>query len=267
MIATLGPEALVRAIQFLLSFLVSTLLIYAIINDREATTQTIADSTAFKWILLGILGFTVINLVIASLRTLTKKGLKFDMVRYLIQLVVSLLASYVSYAEGFYGSLYLVLVILAALISILQMVITNLQFERHSRNQIEDVKEETLSEFAREQYVEAYIYDGGPVASVEMAEEVNLTAAAASGERPDLASLVGNGFDPFLFTLGNKEKSEFIDLYILRSRCLMPEIPAYVVGGDNKEFFNKVFIYLGQYREKISNTLLQKMYDFSMKLS
>jgi hypothetical protein len=78
--------------------------------------------------------------------------------------------------------------------------------------------------------------------------------------------LVGNGFDPFMSTLSVEEKSEFIDLYILRCKGLMPEIPGYVVGEKNKEFFNCVFIYLGQYRDKISSTLLQKMYDYSMKL-
>ena len=84
-------------------------------------------------------------------------------------------------------------------------------------------------------------------------------AAAADGTKPNLATLVGNGFDAFMFNLTDKEKEEFIDLYIIRCKGRMPEIPAYVVGGDNREFFNKVFIYLGQYREKISSVLLSKM--------
>jgi len=46
----------------------------------------------------------------------------------------------------------------------------------------------------------------------------------------------------------------------------MPEIPAYEVGGDNKEFFRKMFIYLGQYRDKIPDGLLAKMYQFSIKM-
>jgi hypothetical protein len=46
----------------------------------------------------------------------------------------------------------------------------------------------------------------------------------------------------------------------------MPELPDYEVGGDNKEFFRKLFIYLGQYRDRMSQTLLMKMYQYSMKI-
>ncbi len=130
-----------------------------------------------------------------------------------------------------------------------------------------------LEGFRKEEYVEAYEYDGGPVAGVELAEEVFPTVAAIEAVKdPDgtarntVASLLGNGFDPFLITLSEKEKNEFIDIYVLKCRGIMPEIPGYVVGGDNKDFFNRVFIYLGQYREKIPGDLLAKMYQFSMKL-
>ena len=35
---------------------------------------------------------------------------------------------------------------------------------------------------------------------------------------------------------------------------------------SNKEFFRKIFIYLGQYRDRMSQNLLAKMYQFSMKI-
>ncbi len=124
-----------------------------------------------------------------------------------------------------------------------------------------------------EQYYEAYPYEGGPVIGVELAEEVNPTVAAImAAKEPDLAAqstvatLLGNGFDAFLITLNEKEKNEFVDIYVLKCKGIMPEIPGYVVGGDNKEFFNKVFIYLGQYREKIPADLLAKMYAFAQKI-
>ncbi len=124
-----------------------------------------------------------------------------------------------------------------------------------------------------EQYYEAYPYEGGPVIGIEIAEEVSPTVAAIMAKKdPDtaaqntVASLLGNGFDPFLITLNEKEKNEFVDIYVLKCKGIMPEIPGYIVGGDNKDFFNKVFIYLGQYREKIPAGLLSKMYEFSMKI-
>lgn len=267
MLVAHGKDALIRAIQFLLSFTASGLIVYAIIHDSSATTQAMAESATYKWVILVTLAFTFLNLVLAALRTITKKGLALDMLRFILQLVVSLAGCYVSYASALLGGLFLAFMVFAALLSLLQIIIANLQFDYLAKNRVVAAKEDTLAGFEVEQYVEAYEYEGGPVAGVEMAEEVNLTAAQARGDKPDLATLVGNGFDPFLFLLSEEEKKEFVDLYILRSRSLMPEIPAYVVGGDNKDFFNKVFIYLGQYREKISNELLQKMYDFSMKLS
>ncbi len=132
---------------------------------------------------------------------------------------------------------------------------------------------ELMKTFHTEEIIEAYAYEGGPVAGIEVAEEVYPTVAAIEAQkdptgaaRNTVASLLGNGFDAFLITLSEQEKNEFIDLYVLRCRCLMPEIPGYVVGGDNKDFFNKVFIYLGQYRDKIPGDLLSKMYNFSMKI-
>ncbi len=132
---------------------------------------------------------------------------------------------------------------------------------------------EAMKGFKTEEVIEAYAYEGGPVAGIEVAEEVYPTVAAIEAQKDPtgaakntVASLLGNGFDAFLITLNEQEKNEFIDLYVLRCRCLMPEIPGYVVGGDNKDFFNKVFIYLGQYRDKIPGDLLAKMYNFSMKI-
>ena len=46
----------------------------------------------------------------------------------------------------------------------------------------------------------------------------------------------------------------------------MPELPDYVVGGDNTEFFRKIFIYLGQYRDRLPDSLLAKMYKYSIRL-
>ncbi|MBR2646119.1 MAG: hypothetical protein IKD47_00970 [Clostridia bacterium] len=120
-----------------------------------------------------------------------------------------------------------------------------------------------------EEYAEAYLYEGGPIEGVEMAEEVNPTV--------DPLSLFGHAktagydfynsksFDPFIATLNEEERNQFTELFILKYKGVMPEIPGYQVGGDNKEFFRKLFIYMGQYRERIPSGLLEKMYLFSVK--
>ncbi|MDD6995000.1 MAG: hypothetical protein SPH68_01455 [Candidatus Borkfalkiaceae bacterium] len=72
-------------------------------------------------------------------------------------------------------------------------------------------------------------------------------------------------FDPFIASLNEKEREQFTDLFILKYQGVMKNLPDYVVGGDNDEFFRKVFIYLGQYRERIPDNLLAKMYKFCIK--
>ena len=265
MLAKNGKGAWLPAVQFLLSLGVAALLILAMTYDGLSVSEAFAAKPLHKTILLAIVAFLILNLFIASIRAMVAKKVGVDMVRYILQLLVALLACYVSY-DGLDAEFYLVLVIGAAVVSVIQIVLATLQLSYLSKLNAANAKEELLAEFGTEEYVEAYAYEGGPVAGVEVAEEVTPTMAAANGTQPDLATLVGNGFDPFMSTLSPMEKSEFIDLYILRCRGLMPEIPGYVVGDTNKDFFNYVFIYLGQHREKISSGLLQKMYDYSMKL-
>ncbi len=166
----------------------------------------------------------------------------------------------------------MMLAIVALAVALLHFIVLLIVNRKPKVVEVEEA-EDPLAGFAREEYVEAYAYDGGPVAGVELAEEVFPTLSAISAQKDPtgaaqntVASLLGNGFDAFLITLNEKEKGEFIDLYVLKCKGIMPEIPGYVVGGDNKDFFNKVFIYLGQYREKIPADLLSKMYQFSMKI-
>jgi hypothetical protein len=118
-------------------------------------------------------------------------------------------------------------------------------------------------------------YEGAPV-PVDMAKERPVVAAQpvavnTAKVTPSVTevepSQIGNKFDPFMMTLTSEEKTQFVDLYILKCNGPMPEIPAYNVGEDNRSFFNKVFIYLGQYREKIPDGLLAKMYQFSLKIN
>ena len=105
-----------------------------------------------------------------------------------------------------------------------------------------------------EEYAEALPYEGGPVNGVQMAEEI---APTLDDIKPGQISTAGydfyncKSFDPFIATLDMEERNQFTELFILRFKGTMPEIPTYEVGGDNAEFFRKIFIYLGQYRDRI----------------
>ncbi len=54
-------------------------------------------------------------------------------------------------------------------------------------------------------------------------------------------------YDPFITTLTAEEKNEFGDLFIARKRGTFGDLPVYRIGGDNTEFFNKVWIRYAMY--------------------
>ena len=265
-LAKLGKAGFVAMAQLLLSVAASALLVYALTEDGAGMTALFETDALYKTIYTAIVVISCLCLLFALICTLCKDCLGFDVVRYVLMFLAALGACYVCYVAESVSKEALLLVLDVAVVSVLQLVIALIQLEKHIKKKAIEAKEEVLSGFDREAYVEAYEYEGGPVEGVELAEEVTPTMAAMDGTKPNLPSLIGNGFDPFMSTLTPEEKSEFIDLYILRCKGVMPEIPGYVVGDFNKEFFNRVFIYLGQYRDKISSVLLQKMYDYTMKI-
>lgn len=67
--------------------------------------------------------------------------------------------------------------------------------------------------------------------------------------------------DSFIETLEESEKIEFGKMFLDKQKGPCPELPDYVVGGDNEEFFNCIFLYLGKYRTLISDGLMNKIYQ------
>ncbi len=274
MLAKNGKVAGRSLLHLVLSLCVSALLIFAFVDDGYYLSEGMKDSVAM-WIMIAVVVLAFINLFVATWRAMSKKFNKFDIFRFVVQLIIAVIPCFmcVIMKMDMAETSLLLYSLLATVVAALQLALALMQRAKRAKVQIAETVEAELAEFQTEEYVEAYAYDGGPVAGVEIAEEVNPTAAALTAAKDwdaaaqaTMASLLGNGFDPFLIMLTESEKEEFIDLYVLKCKGIMPEIPGYVVGGDNKEFFDKVFIYLGQYREKIPADLLSKMYKFSMKI-
>lgn len=69
--------------------------------------------------------------------------------------------------------------------------------------------------------------------------------------------------DAFINGLTPEEKDEFDKLFISRIYGENKRLPMYLVGGDNREFFAKVFVFIGRYRNIISDGLLEKIYKQS----
>ncbi len=257
-LASIGKAAWLWLIHVVLSLVAAVVALVAL-----TTAEGAALSDTYSLVGIALAGLILVNAIVTFFRKSMGK------VRAITQLVCAVLLLVLYFAMSMKADM--IFLVVAAAVSAVQLVIAFIA-TRQPREVAEAVPP-AVAEYRKEEYIEAYVYDGGPVAGVELAEEVNPTVASINAaNNPDLAaqatvaSLLGNGFDPFLITLGEKEKEDFIDLYVLKCKGMMPEIPGYVVGGDNKDFFNKVFIYLGQYREKIPAGLLSKMYQFSMKI-
>lgn len=266
MLVKTGGSAWLNTLHFLFSLAVSAAMILALVYDGAATTKAISAEPFFKWTFFGILGASILNLFIASCRAMDTKGYAGDLFRFILQTILPLALCYLTYHLGIQNTFSVILCLGAAVVGIIQILIVSGQIKYQNVKKVKATKAEATKDFAVEETIEAYAYEGGPVAGVEMAELVHNEKTADEDGATEAGQYSGKNFDAFIATLSDDERDEFIDLYVLKTKGAMPEIPAYEVGAENKVFFKKVFIFLGLYREKISSALLSKIYEHSMKL-
>lgn len=141
-----------------------------------------------------------------------------------------------------------------------QLVIPNFSSFRADTEELEDAPAPTIIPVAP--MVDASL-EAKVAASSNVAPAAPATPVAPATAAYDYYNT--KSFDPFIASLNEKEREQFTDLFILKYQGVMNHLPDYVVGGDNDEFFRKVFIYLGQYRERIPDALLAKMYKYCIK--
>ena len=257
-----GKAAWLRLLQFVLSAACAVLAVLPL----AATGLFVAAEGATLAVVVVVL--MALNTVVACARMSKVKDTVCDLVRYILALLVALVACYVANKE----EAKILFAVVAAAIALLQIVLVIVQIKKGQKKEIEAAKEETAEEIQKgfhvEEYAEAYAYEGGPVAGVLMAEEVNPSFLPHEPKVNTAGYDFYNckSFDPFIAMLNMEERNAFTEIFILKFKGEMPELPDYEVGGDNKEFFRKVFIYLGQYRDRIPSNLLGKMYQFSVKL-
>lgn len=72
--------------------------------------------------------------------------------------------------------------------------------------------------------------------------------------------------DAFINSLTPAERDEFDKLFISRVYGENKRLPVYTIGADNREFFTKIFVFMGRYRSIISEGLLEKIYNYSNSL-
>lgn len=270
-----GKKALVSLIQLVFTFVFSTAIIL-LMSSYIAEIKAVVEGfgTTFALVSKILVAVIWVDLVFGIIRLQTKKGLGLDMFRYILQLVVGVLLVYVAFTAKVEDGTPLLYAGVATGVSFVQILVCIAQIKSGKvKEEVEIVEEpapEPVPEYTVEEYAEAMPYDGGPVEGVEIAQEVNPTFEENPIE-PVQVNTAGydfynsKSFDPFIAILSNEERNQFTELFILKYKGVMPEIPDYQVGGDNKEFFRKLFIYLGQYRDRIPDGLLAKIYQFAIR--
>ncbi len=280
-VAKFGKKGWLNFLQFILSLAVSVALILVTIKtflELRNSVRLFSFGAIENKLALALFALATLNLFMALISMQTR-DVALDIVRFIIILLVGAGVSYLAIAGKAEEKLFLMLAIAVTAISFVQLVIAIVErklaksdeedIENFNNEQVETVvKEEPASEFIREEFAEALPYEGGPVDGVEIAKEVNPTFVAPPAEVKTAGYDFYNckSFDPFIAILDNEERNQFTELFILKYKGTMPELPDYEVGGDNKEFFRKLCIYLGQYRDRIPNGLLAKIYQFAIKM-
>ena len=103
------------------------------------------------------------------------------------------------------------------------------------------------------------------VASAPAAAPAPAPAPAPAAHTPEIvytAKEIYNGpTDAFISRLTDSEKIEFAKLFLEKINGSYANVPDYVVGGDNKDFFASIFIYLGKFRSLLSDGLMNKIYN------
>ncbi len=269
-IPKVGKVAWMNLIHFVLTVAFAIAITFPIAGSDILTAEN-AD-TLNKAIFLVAIVYAMLNCVISVYSIAKDGGLVCNLVRSIIALLVALATIYVVNLTAAEGESKLLYAIIAAVVALVQIIIVIVQIVRAANKSKEEAVEEATQEatkgFHTEEYAEAYAYEGGPVAGVLMAQEVNPSFLPHEPHVNTAGYDFYNckSFDPFIATLNLEERNQFTEIFILKFKGVMPELPDYEVGGDNKEFFRKLFIYLGQYRDRIPSDLLGKMYQFSLKI-
>ena len=84
--------------------------------------------------------------------------------------------------------------------------------------------------------------------------------APAPAPVPETIYVYSGDTDEFIDTLTDKEKVEFVEVFIKKSKGTVNGVPDYRIKGDNSDFFPAVFVHINRYRDKLSDALMGKMY-------
>lgn len=253
--------------QFLFSLLAAGFMLLALTRNGSAVSNAMRSR---KIKLLLTLSATAAMASLAFTTVLVLKLNKWTTILQLINagamLALSVCTLLLFRFIGLRNGLNTCCVLATAVVSFVQILLCVFAFYLSGKKDDSDFLSFLSNKYRKETYVEVLPYNGD-AANVPVAQLVDeeTTATEEIPDDPQKEALFEGKEDEFIATLSKEEKYEFVDLYVLKTKGEIAGIPVYEIGKENEEFFAKVFVYLSRYREKISSSLLAKIYDYSQK--
>ncbi len=254
----------------------------------NATTEMLGTSTAavlaFYFASAAII--VVIFNFIADLISLgcksTKGGLIFDVIRYVVAAVAAVVAMillFIAQNTATPGLLLYVITAISVIAAIVSIVRAAVYKPAKKEDECVEPEEESIDEAVEEpaqpeaipaqatgDYTYVPVYPAAAPAP-EPAPALVYTPSPATTPVVEqqviykVKEVYGGPTDSFISRLAESEKIEFAKLFIEKINGPYENIPDYVVGGDNKDFFASLFVYLGRFRPKLSDGLMNKIYS------
>lgn len=265
--AKLGRKLCVlNSLRFLLTLAFTVCLFLALAFDYTLISKLLAKSAFYKVLLVAATALTLANVVFASVRAAKKRAFAADFINSAIELAVSVALVALSLSASVTNVSLLIFSSIAAAVSVALFVLTFVGLKISKRKGKAKASPAENKESAPAPAPKA---QPAPVASVQSVASAAKPAPAITPVAPVKSVapaamedfFAGKQIDRFIATLDVAERNQFAALYFLKPENVMSEIPAYRINGNNKTFFEMVFITLGEYRDEIPDSLLFKMYQ------
>lgn len=261
LIVKLGKSlSFINIIRLLLTLSFSACLFIAFTFDHALIRNILSQSIYHEIALFAAIGLTLLNAILESIRASQHHAFLFDIINALIELIASIVLIFLSLTFEKTDIMLLVLSNIAAVISIALLTLSFFDPKVRPAKKEEEVQP-VIAEPVEPEFV--------PVATQQPAPVVEETPTPTFDIKPmsPIAETVedffdGKPVDGFIKSLTVEERNQFAELYVIKAKNRMPEIPAYQVYGDNRNFFEMVFVTLGDYRDQIQTGLLSKMYRY-----
>lgn len=213
----------------------------------------------------------VLDLIALSSNS-NKGGAIFNLVRYAIELVAAVVLLILCFVEeGFKPGILLYALLVVSFVQLLISLPRLVKAVKKARKESEEPEEEESEESEEPEVIEVEEGEAPVVYESSFDEEASPEDTAPVQPAPErvqehrtvvytVSSIYRGPTDSFIAGLTEEEKIEFSQVFLEKVKGNFENVPEYVVGGNNADFFSAIFIYLGKFRGILSDGLINKIY-------